>query len=110
MAFCYNCGARLNDEVRFCPYCGARQDTTPAPPVQPAPPLPVQPEAERPRPVPPRPAPPVMDPKADATLLPRRGDKRPRKRGCLFWFLVLLGILLLLFVAYYIYDYITFVM
>ena len=51
-----------------------------------------------------------MDPKADATLLPRRGDQRPRKRGFLFWFLVLLGILLLLFVAYYIYDYITFVM
>ena len=51
-----------------------------------------------------------MDPKADASLLPRRGDKRPRKRGCLFWILVLLGILLLLFVAYYIYDYITFVM
>lgn len=84
MAFCYNCGARLNDEVRFCPYCGAKQEPTPAPP--------------------------VMDPKAEASLLPRRGDKRPRKRGCLFWILVLLGILLLLFVAYYIYDYITFVM
>lgn len=89
MAFCYNCGARLNGEVRFCPYCGAKQETTPAPP---------------------RPAAAFTSPADDATLLPRRGDKRPRKRGCLFWFLVLLGILLLLFVAYYIYDYITFVM
>lgn len=91
--FCEQCGAPIPEGARFCEQCGA--------PVE---------QASAPAPAPPRPAAAFTSPADDATLLPRRGDKRPRKRGCLFWFLVLLGILLLLFVAYYIYDYITFVM
>jgi len=55
MAFCQNCGAQLNDGVKFCPACGApvvpKAPTEPQPPQAPAQPAyvpPVQQPAETP--------------------------------------------------------------
>ena len=69
MAFCDQCGNKLDDRARFCPNCGAPRSATeapsepappPAPEPPPPPPPPPEPEPEpEPEPAPPPPPPPV---------------------------------------------------
>lgn len=54
--FCYKCGKQIDDEVAFCPYCGARakgaEETSAAPSEPAAPPVysaaPAQPQEDKP--------------------------------------------------------------
>lgn len=63
MAFCDQCGQRLEDRARFCPNCGAPRsgaataEPEPPPPVEPAP----EPEPEPEPPAPPPPPPPAAE-------------------------------------------------
>src|SRR4051794_7026546 len=67
MAFCDQCGQRLEDRARFCPHCGAPR--TGAATAEPEPPV-----AERP---PPEPAPPAVEPAPEPAPEPEPDRRAP---------------------------------
>lgn len=91
MKICVNCGQELQDEMKFCLDCGARQPVAvqrPAPRPEPAPPPAAAPVQQPRRQNVPAPEPDVPDPLWDDMPIPE--DRRPKKRAK--WPLILLGL------------------